>query len=391
MTPSPAVPDRPSLHWVGAGLSSGPGIVALARQHADLTVWDVSPDRVKELRLLASLDIGWRRLNLDDEQLVEEFRASLTPGDVVVSMLPAALHADLAELVLARGCHVVTSSYVSPEMQALDGPAREAGVALVNEVGLDPGIDHLFAHLVVAAAQSAGLLGKDLPMKFVSYCGGVPAEPDAFTYKFSWTPLGVLTALKNQARFLAGGAEQVVDKAWEAVSRLDIAGETFEVYPNRNSLPYIEDYGLDGEAGLKDFVRGTLRLEGWKQAWAEIFTQVESADLEALKQLSAQLQAAHSYGEGEEDRVVLYVALEIDAGEQNPWRAALALDEKGSGWQTAMARTVSLTVARAAESVLAGDFRPGVHAAISDPALCRRWLADLKAEGLNIRAENIPL
>ena len=384
MTPSSAI------HWVGAGLSSGPGIVALARSHPGLTVWDVSPDRVEALRRLTGLEIGYGPLNLDDELLVEDFCDSLKPGDVVVSMLPASLHVDLAELVLERGCHVVTSSYVSPEMQALHGPAREAGVALVNEVGLDPGIDHLFAHLAVDKARDAGVLGRGFPVKFVSYCGGVPAEPDAFTYKFSWTPLGVMTALKNQARFLEGGAEQLVDKAWEAVSRLEIAGETFEVYPNRNSLPYIEEYGLDGETGLQEFVRGTLRLEGWKKAWAEIFTQVETADMETLKALSAKLQAEHSYEEGEEDRVVLYVALEVETPD-GPWRASLALDEKGAGWQTAMARTVSLTVARAAESVMAGDFCPGVHAAVSDPVLCRNWLSDLKAQGLNIRAENITL
>ncbi|WP_417319734.1 saccharopine dehydrogenase family protein [Emcibacter sp.] len=384
MTPSPA------FHWVGAGLSSGPGIVALARKYNNLTVWDMSPDRVEELSRLGGTDIAYAPLNLEDEHLVEDFLDALHRGDVVVSMLPATLHVELAELVMGRGCHVVTSSYVSPEMQALEARAKEAGVALVNEVGLDPGIDHLFAHLVVEAANKAGLMGKGYPMRFVSYCGGIPAEPDAFTYKFSWTPLGVLTALKNQARFLADGAEQVVNKAWEAVSDLGIAGETFEVYPNRNSLPYIEEYGLAAEKALGEFVRGTLRLGGWKEAWADIFEQVENADMATLKELSGKLHAEHSYGEGEEDRVVLYVALEVETPE-GPWRASLALDEKGSGWQTAMARTVSLTVARAARSVLKGDFAPGVHAAISDPDLCRTWLADLKAEGLNTRAENIAL
>ncbi|WP_321397516.1 saccharopine dehydrogenase family protein [Emcibacter sp.] len=380
----------PALHWVGAGLSSGPGIVSLARKLGSLTVWDISPDRVKELKRLGGVEIAYRPLNLEDDRLVGDFLNSLHPGDVVVSMLPAFLHVQLAELVLGRGCHLVTSSYVSPEMQALDGRAKEAGVAIVNEVGLDPGIDHLFAHLVVEAADKAGLLGRGLPMRFVSYCGGVPAEPDAFTYKFSWTPLGVLTALKNEARFRESGAEKVVTKAWEAVDNLAIAGETFEVYPNRNSLPYIGEYGLSGEKALTDFVRGTLRLGGWKEAWAGIFDLVENADMAALKALSAQLQAEHAYADGEEDRVVLYVALEIETDE-GPWKASLALDEKGSGWQTAMARTVSLTVARAAQSVLRGEFAPGVHAAITDPDMCRQWLGDLRAEGLNIRPENISL
>lgn len=386
--------DTQHIHWIGAGLASGPGLVALASELGNVTVWDMSDERAKMLQGHVSggnsLEIG--ALNLDDAASVAHFKDTLNPGDIVVSMLPAALHVTVAEIALDAGTHMVTSSYVDDAMAALDARAKEKGLAFVNEVGLDPGIDHLFAHVIVNAAREAGMLDRGYRIDFVSHCGGIPAEKTDFTYKFSWTPFGVLKALTNPARRIEGGEEKVTEKVWHAVSELEIAGEAFEVYPNRNSLPYIEEYGLEGEKHLNTFVRGTLRQGGWKEAWAHIFAEVEKGDTVRLKALSQELWNEYRYADGEKDRVVLYVALTASNNDgMEVWSASLALDEVGSGWQTAMARTVSLTVAEAIKAVKRGVFEPGVHAALTDAEEAKKWLRGLKDADVTIRAHNVNL
>jgi alpha-aminoadipic semialdehyde synthase len=131
---------------------------------------------------------------------IGSLRSLVRHHDVVVSLLPATMHVPIAELCIAERRHLVTTSYTSPEMANLNDAAKQAGVTVLNEVGLDPGIDHLLAMRVInEAAQRGARL-----TSFVSHCGGVPA-PEAsnnpFGYKFSWSPLGVLAAANNGARF----------------------------------------------------------------------------------------------------------------------------------------------------------------------------------------------
>jgi len=383
-----------NIHWIGAGLASGPGLVALTTEVGNVTVWDMTVDRAKMLQAQVpnGKNLGVKTLNLGDEVSVDNFKKQLSPGDIIVSMLPASLHVTMAKIALEAETHLVTSSYVDAPMASLDAAAKAKGLVFVNEVGLDPGIDHLFAHILIDAARQADVLDKGHKIEFISHCGGIPAEKTEFTYKFSWTPLGVLKALSSPALCVENGTEKNVEKVWHAVSEITVAGETFEVYPNRNSLPYIEEYGLDGEANLATFVRGTLRQAGWKDAWADIFTQVETADTESLQTLSRQLLKDHSYSDDEEDRVVLYVALKAQGEDgADVWSASLALDEVGSGWQTAMARTVSLTVAEGAKAILRGAFKPGVHAALTDASEAKNWLRGLKSAGVTMRAETIDI
>lgn len=383
-----------NIHWIGAGLASGPGLVALAAETGQVTVWDMTDARIRDLQaqMPEGASLSSQPLNLGDQASVENFKNHVTSGDIIVSMLPATLHIAMAHIALEIGAHLITSSYVDEAMAALDVAAKTHGLAFVNEVGLDPGIDHLFAHILVDEARTAGVLGKGHAITFLSHCGGVPAEQTDFTYKFSWTPFGVLKALTNPARCIERGADRLVKKVWEDVSKLTIQGETFEVYPNRNSLPYIEEYGLSDEENLQTFVRGTLRLDGWKDAWADVFEQVETSDADALKVLSEELWTKYRYREDEEDRVILYVALEAkDNSGDVIWSGSLALDETGSGWQTAMARTVSLTVAEAVKAILRGTFAPGVHAAVTDPQEARTWLRGLKTSGMQLHAETIEI
>ncbi len=384
--------SKPAIHWIGVGLASGPGIVSLANKFGHITLWDMSLDRAAALKAHIAPDavLDIRHLNLDDDGLRANFVAALNPGDVIVSMLPASFHVRVAKLALAGGCHMVTSSYLCDDMMALNDEAVKKGLSLVNEAGLDPGIDHLLAHILVDEARKAHMLNRGHIIDFISYCGGFPVEETAFTYKFSWTPLGVLTALTSPARMIRDGSVFSAEKAWENVTELSLAGECFEGYGNRDSLPYIREYDLQDER-IRNFVRGTLRLSGWKEAWRDIFATVEQADEQALKDLSERLWRDYQYGKNEQDRVVLYVKLTATAQDDIKWQAALSLDVTGSGWQSAMANTVSLTVAEAAGAIMEGRLPAGVRAATQNADEARKWLRGLREHDIEIRAENVSL
>ena len=216
-------------------------------------------------------------------------------------MLPATLHIQVANIAIEENCHLVTSSYINEEMRNLDGVASAKGLSLVNEVGLDPGIDHLLTHVLIDEARKANVLDQGNKLDFVSYCGGFPVEDIPFTYKFSWTPLGVLSALTNPAQFIKNGKETETPTAWEAVSEFLIHDEVFEAYANRNSLPFITEYGLDSESNLRTFVRGTLRKAGWKHAWKDIFSALVNISSDDLGLLSDKLWKEHQYNKGEQD------------------------------------------------------------------------------------------
>jgi saccharopine dehydrogenase (NADP+, L-glutamate forming) len=198
-------------------------------------------------------------LNVDDELALEEL---ISQSDLAVSMLPYVYHPKVAALCVKHKKHMVTTSYVKEAMQALDGPAKEAGVIVLNEIGVDPGIDHMSAMKVIHEVEQKG--GKIA--SFVSWTGGLPA-PEAsdnpFGYKFSWSPKGVLLAGKNPARFQRGGniveipGEELFDHHWPVY--VEGLGE-FEGYPNRDSMPYTETYGIQPSDWM---FRGTLRYPGW--------------------------------------------------------------------------------------------------------------------------------
>lgn len=374
------------IHWLGAGLSSGPGIAALAKRRGNVVLWNRTKEKAEALADI----IGHEGLSVEALDF-DKLAANIAPQDVVVSMLPGAFHTQVAKIALAADAHMVTTSYLTPEMQALDAEARAKGLVILNEVGVDPGIDHLFAHVLVDAAKQAGKLSQGHSVSFESHCGGIPAVANDFKYKFSWAPLGVVMALGNQSRSIKNGAELTIEKAWSGVEDINVLGETFEVYPNRDSLGYIEEYGLGDVADLQLFVRGTLRLPGWKEAWGDIFTAVETKTDDELKALSEQLWTDYAYGENEEDRVLLYVTLRSTDANGETWSASISLDETGTGWQTAMARTVSLTAQVAISAVLDDRLEAGVQAAPSDATEAKRWLKLLAEDGISFHAENVSL
>ena len=244
---------------LGAGLVSRP-MVRYLLDVPDFEVIVASRTVSKAQELVGNHPRGKAvALNVDNEADLEK---QVAGADLAVSLLPYTYHVKVAGHCLKYKKPLVTTSYVSDAMRALDAQAKAAGVILLNEIGLDPGIDHMSAMKIIHDVQNSG--GK--VASFMSYCGGLPA-PEAndnpLGYKFSWSPKGVVMAGRNDARYLKDGKEVFVPGADLFGHRwpLKVAdGFEFEAYPNRNSLPYIELYGL---AGARTMFRGTLRNPGW--------------------------------------------------------------------------------------------------------------------------------
>lgn len=362
-----------TVHWCGTGLSSVPGLRRLIQGGTPVVVWNRTPAKAKDA--VGDLTDDIRSFDID------ALSAALAAGDVVVSMLPGDWHVPLAELAIAKSAHFVSSSYIAPEMRALDARAGMAGVALVNEVGLDPGIDHLMAHHLVAAYRKNPAYHADNVISFKSYCGGVPKEPNAFRYKFSWAPVGVLKALRSPSKSIRHYTELDVARPWDAISRYDAPlpqPEAFEVYPNRDSLPFMADYKFDGTWKVKEFVRGTLRLNGWAEAWADIFAEVGSADDARLAEMAETLLQENAYAPDEPDRVVLCVDLKAEKDGVAVWHQTYVMDAWGDARGSAMARLVSMPVSLAVDAVLAREIPAGVTPAPSDPRLVTRWLDEVQ-------------
>lgn len=365
-----------TIHWCGTGLSAIPGLRRLLEAGHDVAVWNRSADKARE----AVGDLTSNIHVFDINNLGE----MLSPADVVVSMLPGDWHVPLAELAISKGAHFVSSSYIAPEMRALNDKAKAAGVALVNEVGLDPGIDHLMAHALVDEYKASEAFDSANELSFLSYCGGIPKIPNPFRYKFSWSPLGVLKALRSPSKSIRDFKELDVARPWDAISTFDAplpAPESFEVYPNRDSLPFMGQYHFGADWKVKEFVRGTLRLNGWTEAWGDVFKEVETLEGETgdarLKEMSDQFWEENSYDEGEPDRVVLCVDLKAEKDGAAVWHKTYVMDAWGDERGTAMARLVSYPVSYAIEAVMNGKIAPGVHAAPSDAGLVADWMGKI--------------
>jgi saccharopine dehydrogenase-like NADP-dependent oxidoreductase len=198
-------------------------------------------------------------LDVNDDKKVENL---VSKADIVVSLLPYTYHVKVAEMCITHKKQMITTSYVSDAMRALDKKAKTAGILILNECGLDPGIDHMSAMRIIHAIEH----NKGKVTSFKSTTGALPsheANNNPFGYKFSWSPRGVLLASRNAAKWLEDGKEISIpgEQLFENYYLQDIK-ETgaFENYPNRNSIPYKEIYGLKD---AKTVYRGTFRMTGW--------------------------------------------------------------------------------------------------------------------------------
>ncbi|WAL68637.1 saccharopine dehydrogenase NADP-binding domain-containing protein [Amycolatopsis cynarae] len=375
-----------TVHWVGTGLSTGRGLKVLTGTASRVVLWGRTAARARECLDRVGATGSAEARAFDRETLARE----VSPGDVVVSMLPGTEHAGLLRLSLDRGAHFACSSYVSDEIRAGAERAAAAGLSVLTEAGLDPGIDHLFADLLVDKARKA--LGDTLraTASFTSYCGGVPAEPNEFRYRFSWAPRGVLTALRAPARYVEEGTERLAELPWEVTRSLRLGEEEFEVYPNRDSLPYVSRYGIPAEWHLEEFVRGTLRLDGWLSAWADVFAEVRSGDDDRITALARDLAARYPTTEADRDRVILAVALSVAREDGERWSGEYRLDLTGDPAESAMSRCVSVPLAFGAAEILAGALPPGLNQAAPDAAAASRWLDHLRENGIPISYHDNP-
>ncbi|OEK09897.1 saccharopine dehydrogenase [Flavivirga aquatica] len=198
-------------------------------------------------------------------------------ADVVISMLPARFHIEVAKDCILYNKHMVTASYVSPEMQALNEDAKAKGIILMNEIGVDPGIDHMSAMQVLDRIRDNG--GKII--LFESFTGGLVApesDNNLWNYKFTWNPRNVVIAGQGgAAKFLQEGTYKYIpyNRLFRRTEFLDIDNfGRFEVYANRDSLKYQSVYKLDN---VKTLYRGTMRRVGFSRAW-NIFVTLGMTD-----------------------------------------------------------------------------------------------------------------
>ena len=261
---------------IGAGFSTHVLIEYLLK-HADANDWNIVVADIDEQNAQKIIGSNARgkaiKFDINDEKQRE---AEIRNSDIVVSMLPARFHILPAKTCLKFGVNMTTASYVSPQMADLDSQAREKGIIFLNEIGLDPGIDHMSAMQIIENLknQNAEILS------FRSFTGGLVApkyDNNPWNYKFTWNPRNVVVAGQGTAKFLYNGKLKYVPyhKLFERTEKFNVLdyGE-FDGYPNRDSLQYRKIYGLDS---VKTMIRGTLRRPGYAQTW-NIFVQLGLTD-----------------------------------------------------------------------------------------------------------------
>lgn len=213
-------------------------------------------------------------LNIFD---TEERQAAIEKASIVISMLPAHLHIEVAKDCIQFKKHLVTASYISDAMQALDEEVKKNNLIFMNEIGLDPGIDHMSAMKVIDEIREKG--GNML--LFESFCGGLVApesDTNLWNYKFTWAPRNVVLAGQGgAAKFIQEGTYKYIPYSalFRRTEFLEVEGYgKFEAYSNRDSLKYRSVYGLDD---ILTLYRGTIRRVGYSRAW-NMFVQLGMTD-----------------------------------------------------------------------------------------------------------------
>lgn len=208
---------------------------------------------------------------------IEDRRKQIAEADIVISMLPAFLHSIVAEDCLELAKNLVTASYISNEMLKMDAEVKKKGLVFMNEVGLDPGIDHMSAMRIIDRIRDEN--GKII--LFESFCGGLLApesDTNLWNYKFTWNPRNVVLAGQGgAAEFIQEGTYKYIPyhRLFRRTEFLDVENHgRFEAYANRNSLKYRSIYGLDDVLTL---YRGTMRRVGFSRAW-NLFVQLGMTD-----------------------------------------------------------------------------------------------------------------
>ena len=257
-----------NLLLLGAGRSAS-SLIRYLLQHAPTENWQltIADTHLDHLTPMLAGHAAYARAVPFSAADAPQLEALVETHDVVISMLPALLHPVVARACVRHGRPLATASYASPEIRALDAEARAAGVPLLMECGLDPGLDHMSAMHTLADIRARG----GQLTSFKSYCGGLVA-PDSegdnpWRYKLTWNPRNVVLAGQSTAQFLENGQLRLVPyhQLFARTEFLDVPGYgQFEAYPNRDSLSYRAPYGLQD---IPTMLRGTLRRPGYCAAW----------------------------------------------------------------------------------------------------------------------------
>ncbi len=262
---------------IGAGRSSSSLIKYLldksTEENLHITIGDMSVENAEE-KINNHKNATAIKLDVfNAEQRVE----AIKNADVVISMLPARFHIEVAKDCVTYNKHMVTASYISDEMQALDSAVKEKGLVFMNEIGLDPGIDHMSAMQVIDRIHDHGAK----MLLFESFCGGLVApesDDNLWNYKFTWNPRNVVLAGQGgAAMFRQENTYKYIPyhKLFRRTEFLDIDGYgKFEAYANRDSLKYTGVYGLED---IPTMYRGTIRKVGFSRAW-NTFVQLGMTD-----------------------------------------------------------------------------------------------------------------
>jgi len=261
-----------SILLIGAGRSASSLIRYLldqsTQQHLHLRIADLSLELATQK---CARHPNATPLALDIHNQTQR-QTEITRADLIISMLPAFMHLEVAQDCVTFGKHLVTASYVSDGMQALDAAVREKGLVFMNEIGLDPGIDHMSAMQILDELRAQGAHIQH----FESYCGGLIApesDNNAWQYKFTWAPRNVILAGQGGvAKFRQNGQYKYIpySQLFKRTDPLHIEGfGDFEAYANRDSMKYESLYNLNG---IDTLYRGTIRRMGYSAAWDQLVT-----------------------------------------------------------------------------------------------------------------------
>jgi saccharopine dehydrogenase-like NADP-dependent oxidoreductase len=263
-------------------------IIGAGRSASSLIQYLLAKSEIEQLHLIIgdlSLELAQKKTNNHPNATpialdifnTQQRQEAIQKASLVISMLPAHLHIEVANDCILFQKHMVTASYISDEMQALDAAAKANHLIFMNEIGLDPGIDHMSAMKVIDEIKEKG--GKML--LFESFCGGLVApesDNNIWNYKFTWAPRNVVLAGQGgAAKFIQEGAYKYIPycNLFRRTEFLEVEGYgRFEAYSNRDSLKYRSVYGLDDVLTL---YRGTIRRVGFSKAW-NMFVQLGMTD-----------------------------------------------------------------------------------------------------------------
>ncbi len=262
---------------LGAGLSSS-SLIRYLLDHSTENDWQI---RIVDRDMsLVQQKIGGHKngvaLSFNALEASERL-PEIEKADLVISMLPARFHLEVAEDCISTKTNLITPSYISPEMRALDDRAKAAGIVIMNEIGVDPGLDHMSAMKIIHAIQGKG--GEITSFK--SFCGGLVApesDNNPWNYKFTWNPRNVVLAGQGgAASFIQDGQYKYIpyNRLFGRLHNISIDGfGDFVGYANRDSLSYRETYGLEN---IPTIYRGTLRRPGYCVAW-DVFIELGMTD-----------------------------------------------------------------------------------------------------------------